>query len=178
MVLWAVLACTLLISATVDARVGFSFWTDEVTLTCPESGDWFQGKASDAKSVSLQNGTKSYSYIYTGNKDMYHCRYQSTQTNEMETYHFYIQGKACGSCFELDAQVFAVVIVADLVATAVVIAIVYKCCKKTSAGPQKKSKGRSREADIPLDDRTSSPYQALSPHTRSQDPYQVINRTG
>lgn len=174
MVFWTVLACTLLISATVEAEGGVSFvWMDEVTLTCPGSGEWLLAKGSGV----ANNGTASHSYTYADNsKDHHQCKYKSESV--METYHFYIQGKACGRCIELDTWVFALVIVVDVVASIVVIAIVYKCCNKTSGRPQKKSKGRSREADIQLDDCTPSPYQALSPHTRSQDPYQVINRTG
>lgn len=172
MVFQAVLAFTLLISATVEAGGGVSIWMDHVTLTCPAQGSWFHRKGSDVKSVG-QNGSATHEYKFDGSKDQYICKFDEV------IYHFYIQGKACEHCIELEAWVFAVVIVADVIGTTVVMAIVYKCAKRSSGGPQKSSKAaRSREMDIPLNTRT---YEPLNVNTMSQDPYSsisVINRTG
>lgn len=173
MVFRAVLALTLLISATVEAK-DVSVWMDKVKLTCPWSGKLYQVKGSSSE--SLLDGTSTtkyteYTYNYTGTTDQYRCEKEDDETIK---YHFYIQGKPCKNCIELDAWVFAVVIVADVIGTTVVMVLVHKCSKKTTGAQQKTPKApRSREVDIPLT------YETLNPHTRSQETYStVINKTG
>uniref|UniRef100_A0A8C6TKH1 CD3 gamma/delta subunit Ig-like domain-containing protein n=1 Tax=Neogobius melanostomus TaxID=47308 RepID=A0A8C6TKH1_9GOBI len=171
MVFLAVLAFTLLIPVTVEAEVkgDVSFLRDNVTLTCPLEGvvEWFKG----SKNVTDGATSATFTYKYEERKDHYHCK------NQDKTYHFYIQGKVCENCFELDALVFVVIIVADVIGTTVIMIIVYKCSKKTSGGPQKTPNPTRPREDIPLADT----YEGLNPHTRSHDVYAGINqviRTG
>lgn len=164
----AVLVFTLLISATTGAEGGVSIWMDSVTLYCPKVGDWSKAKGSSWERI--RNGSATYEYTYEGLKDQFSCEYE--EASGKKTYQFYIQGKACKNCIELDALVVAVVIVVDVIGTTVVMAIVYKCCKKSSGGQQKAAKARSRERDIPL---TPQTYEPLNPRTRSEDPYSAIH---
>uniref|UniRef100_A0A8D3D5A9 Membrane protein DAP10 n=1 Tax=Scophthalmus maximus TaxID=52904 RepID=A0A8D3D5A9_SCOMX len=85
---------------------------------------------------------------------------------------------ACANCVELDASSFGLVIAADMAGTVVLMAIIYKCTKKrSSAGPTPSSKAPARSGGrappVPSPD-----YETLNAHTRSQDPYSVVNRTG
>lgn len=164
MVFRVVLAFVLLISATADAKGGVSIWMDEVTLTCPEEGSWFWNNGTNT-GMDL---TSTYNYQYTGTKDIYFCNH-----TEAYIYHFYIQGKPCKNCIELDALVFAVVIVADVLVTVLIMAIVYKCSKKKLGGTASNA-SRSRQENVRLDAVT---YEALNQQTRN-DEYSIIHRTG
>ncbi|KAJ0063833.1 hypothetical protein NL108_011078 [Boleophthalmus pectinirostris] len=159
-----VLAVVLLVIATVEAKKGdVTFWMDKIKLTCPGNGEWFDGSH---KSMNRTDTTLEQNFI--GPKEQYHCLHDS------ESYYFYIIGKACTYCFELDAVVLAVVIVTDVIVTGIVMIMVYKCTKKKTAGPQHAPKaGRTRLENIPLSDH-SSPYAPLSHHTRSNDTYSHI----
>lgn len=162
MVVRVVLAFVLLISATAEAKGGVSIWMDEVTLTCPDTGFWFWKNGSSVG----KNSTSQYKYQYSGNKDILYC-------SNTETYYFYIQGKPCRNCVELDASVFAVVIVADVLVTVLIMVIVYKCSKK-KPGATASNASRSRQENVQLDALT---YESLNPHTRN-DEYSSIHRTG
>ncbi|CAL1570806.1 unnamed protein product [Knipowitschia caucasica] len=168
----AILTFVLLVSATLAAAPegGVSFWGGKVTLRCPGNGTWFKVNGKKVESVETESTKKTYEYKYTtGSKDHYYCKYND------QKYHFYIQGKACEYCFELDGLVLAGVIVVDVIGTVVVMLTVYKCTKKkkkAAASPRAAKPVRRRE-EIPID----SNYAPLSVHTRSSD-YSVINRTG
>lgn len=161
MVFRVVLAFILLISATAEAKGGVSIWMDEVTLTCPEKGSWNFKNETSVGMIDSQ-----YKYQYNGAKDIYYCNYT-------EIYHFYIQGKPCRNCIELDTLVFAVVIVADVLFTVLIMAIIYKCSKKKPGGTASNA-SRSRQENVQLDALT---YESLNPQTRN-DEYSIIHRTG
>ncbi|KAK1899861.1 T-cell surface glycoprotein CD3 epsilon chain [Dissostichus eleginoides] len=89
-----------------------------------------------------------------------------------------LKGKTCVNCFELDATLFGLVIAADVVGTVIMMIIIYRCTKKkSSAGPTQTSKAPARTGGrapaVPSPD-----YEPLNLHTRSQDPYSVVNRMG
>lgn len=168
MVFRAILAFALLVSATVEAGGSVSIWKDDVTVECPSDGSWWK-MGSKESNLSPENSlTHKYQLESSGDKSWYQCRY-----NDDDVYNFYILAKSCKDCFELETWVFAVVILADVIGTAIIMTIVYKCSKKTSAGQRAPNASRSRGENIPLD-RT---YEPLASHTRSDD-YSVIHRTG
>lgn len=173
MIFRAVVA-VLLISATVEAGGGVSFWKEKVTLTCPEEGTFYKIEKSDSEVENKYPDT--YEYTFTKGKDLYKCKYGDG--TEKTKYFFYVDGKACQNCIELNALVFAGVIVADVIGTVIVMVIIYKCTKnRAPAAPKnaKNSAARSRQQETP----SNSDYQSLSAHTRSHDTYATaIKRTG
>ncbi|XP_051933835.1 uncharacterized protein LOC127608664 isoform X1 [Hippocampus zosterae] len=180
----ALLFCHLLIISTVEAGTGgVSFWRENFTMTCPESGTWFK------KEQSL--GTSSNSLMVDGkNRGLYHCEYD--QNEKKLKYYFYVEGKGeytqsmclfvifvivevllavhpssvCANCFELDAALFGMFIVADVSVTIILMIFIYKCTKKKNSPGTKVPAGPA----VPSPD-----YDHLSAHAHSQDQYSFIN---
>lgn len=171
----ATLALLLLFVAEFEAaEVEFSGET--VTMTCPENGTWFKKKGE-----AIGYKGKTYDFQYNSkNKGLYFCEYPggTEESPKKITYYFYVKGKACKNCFELDAEFVLVAIVMDVVWTTIVMLIIYWCTKKktsarltpTSTAPVR-SGGRSQPAQ-------SSHYEPLNIHTRSEGAYSVVNRMG
>nr|ARD07918.1 CD3 epsilon [Dicentrarchus labrax] len=150
---------------------GVKFWRTIVTLTCPGEGDWFN---KDGKNISSSESTYEFKYE-NDKKGPYHCKYEDDKDY---TYYFYVQGKVCENCFELDAYLFLIAIIADVTITAVVMMIIFKYTKKkSSAGLNHTPKlpARSAARSQPA---SSSDYEQLNQRTRSQETYSVVNRTG
>ncbi|XP_037630244.1 T-cell surface glycoprotein CD3 epsilon chain-like [Sebastes umbrosus] len=170
----ATLAVLLLFIATVEAgEGGVEFWKLDFTMICPEKGNW--SKKTEATEHTLK---EKYKLQYDGKtKGSYYCEWKDTNNHPVK-YYFYVKGKVCKDCFELDASLFGLVIAVDVLATAIVMMVIFKCTKKkSSAGLSQASKaparsgGRAQAAQSPT-------YEPLSPHTRAQDPYSVVNRMG
>lgn len=166
----AVLAILLLSVATVKANGDVSFWGEYVTMTCPGEGKWY----ITGNTTALMNDTGEFQMKYQGSKDVFYCEYDDPAIK----YYFYVQGKACATCFEVDVLLFLVVIIVDLLGTIVLMGVIYSCTKKrSSAGPAHPSKPPARSGGrgppVPSPD-----YEQLNTHTRSQDTYSVVNRTG
>ncbi|TKS81351.1 T-cell surface glycoprotein CD3 epsilon chain [Collichthys lucidus] len=122
-----VVVLLLLFLATVKAQTnkgGVTFLRKDFTMTCPEAGTWYY------KHEKTTDPVKSRLTITYGNdkKGLYHCEYDSD--SDMKKYYFFVQGKVCENCFELDAFLFGVVIVMDVALTAVVMIIIFMCTKK------------------------------------------------
>ncbi|XP_071327589.1 T-cell surface glycoprotein CD3 epsilon chain-like [Trachinotus anak] len=168
----AVFAIPFLLIATVNAEEGnVEFWREKFTMFCPENGTWYNGEGKDMGPDSKL--TQNYN---SETKGLYHCKY--TLDGESKEYYFYVKGKACEDCFELDATLFLMVIVLDVLGTAFVMMIIFKCTKKkSSGGPTHSSKAPARSGGrappVPSPD-----YEQLNPHTRAQDTYSMVNRTG
>ncbi|XP_061781558.1 T-cell surface glycoprotein CD3 epsilon chain-like [Nerophis lumbriciformis] len=117
----------LLITVAVAAdQGGVSFWKESFKMKCPQDGKWFQGKS--------EVGPKSSSYTvdFDGNtKGLYHCEYGAQMPSVK--YYFYVEGKGCSHCFEMDGVVLGLVIAADVSVTATVMILIYWCVKKRSA---------------------------------------------
>ncbi|XP_077467703.1 T-cell surface glycoprotein CD3 epsilon chain-like [Stigmatopora argus] len=145
------LSSLLMILSAVEAGTGaVSFWRNSFTLTCPENGIWFRAGSS------VHNKNKTFEIIYDRkSKGLYHCEY-----GEKTKYFFYVEGKVCSNCFELDAILFALVIVADVSITLLLMLFIYKCTKKNI----------SRRTKDPA--QPSSDYDHLKTH--SQDPYSFL----
>ncbi|XP_072311053.1 T-cell surface glycoprotein CD3 epsilon chain-like [Eucyclogobius newberryi] len=168
MIFRAVVAIVLLVSATADETKGdVTFWMKNVTLRCPWNGEWFKGVTQVA---STKKTLSTFNYEYnTGSKDLLYCK-----DDKGNKYFFYIQGKACENCFELDGYIYAVVIVADVVGTVVVMAIVYKCTKKIAAATHPKASTSNPKVPI----HNSSEYETLNLNTRASEYSTVVNRMG
>ncbi|XP_072247872.1 T-cell surface glycoprotein CD3 epsilon chain-like [Leuresthes tenuis] len=166
----AVLVVVLLMfAATVTAAEGgVTFWRKEVTLICPQNGTFYDVTKKDTTGHPGQ----TYTFEYKG-QVKFRCEYES------EKYYFFVKGKACDNCFELNADVFGLVIFVDVIGTAVVMMIIFKFTKKKSSDePTRFSKppaaSRSQPPNVPSRD-----YEELNIHTRSVDTYStVVNRTG
>ncbi|XP_049581552.1 T-cell surface glycoprotein CD3 epsilon chain [Syngnathus scovelli] len=153
---FALFFCHLLILSAVEANTGgVSFWREHFTMTCPETGTWFK------KGESEPRNTSKTLTIEGNNKGLYHCKYDEN-SNEIK-YYFYVEGKVCANCFELDAELFGMFIAADVSITIILMILIYKCTKMISLlgtkGP-----------DTPSPD-----YDELKAQNRSQDPYSFIN---
>ncbi|XP_008296895.1 T-cell surface glycoprotein CD3 epsilon chain-like [Stegastes partitus] len=182
MAVQAVLAVVLLLfTATVmSAEGGISFWRTKVTMTCPEEGTWHQNKGqqnSEDKGANASN-KKQHEMEYDSIIN-YRCDYDEPDGGSTgKKYYFYAEGKVCKDCFELDSQLVLLVIIADVLGTICLIAIMYNCSKKKgSAGPAPSSRApaRQRGRDPPG---TSSDYEPLNRSTVAQGTYSVVNRTG
>ncbi|XP_037124535.1 T-cell surface glycoprotein CD3 epsilon chain-like [Syngnathus acus] len=153
---FALFFCHLLILSAVEANTGaVSFWRETFTMTCPETGTWFKKGESES-----HNTSKSLT-VEGNNQGLYHCKYNKS-SNEIK-YYFYVEGKVCANCFELDAELFGIFIVADVSITIILMILIYKCTKRISL---LSTKG----PDTPSPD-----YDELKAQDRSQDPYSFIN---
>ncbi|XP_056230358.1 T-cell surface glycoprotein CD3 epsilon chain-like isoform X1 [Seriola aureovittata] len=176
----------LLLVATVKADKGnVEFWREEFTMTCPGNGTWFKHSGEkDPPKVAEPNPTYSIEYN-SDNKGLYSCQYENDidledppTTTTKNKYYFYVKGKVCANCFEVDATLFALVIIVDVVGTAFVMIIIYTYTKRKSpGGPTHSSKAPARPGGqgppVPPQD-----YEQLNPRTRSHDTYSIVNRTG
>ncbi|NP_001033071.1 T-cell surface glycoprotein CD3 epsilon chain precursor [Takifugu rubripes] len=141
-----------------DKPGGVIFWETFVTMTCPRDGKWFK----DKKEVSEG---PAYAFEYDNKKGRYHCTYDNSR------YDFYVQGKVCENCFELDGGFWGMIIAADMFLTVVVMVMVYKCAKKrSSAALPRVPKAGGRAPPLPSPD-----YEPLNPHTRSQGTYSEVH---
>lgn len=172
----AVFVVLFMFVATVKTQDGGAeFSNKNVTLTCPKSGKWYKRDSSSSESSGA-----TYTFDYE-QKVEYHCEY--SESDVTKKYKFYVQGRVCQNCFELDAKFFVVIIVVDLIGTAVVMIIIYKCSKKKSSDkPPPTPKPPSRPGNRPAH---GSEYESLNPNTRATDTYSTVfnnsgmlNRTG
>ncbi|MEQ2290803.1 hypothetical protein AMECASPLE_006703 [Ameca splendens] len=148
---------------------GVTFWGGTVTLTCPENGTW-TGLPKPEPSTS-----KTHEFQYKG-QAQYVCAYQANTEGEEQKYLFYVKGKACENCFEVDGFLFMLVILIDVIVTAIVMRIIYVCTKKKSPDPPPQPQ-RARGSRPGPDQ--SSAYESLNPNTQSTLTYStVVHRTG
>nr|XP_057936286.1 T-cell surface glycoprotein CD3 epsilon chain-like [Doryrhamphus excisus] len=153
----------LLIIVTVEAgQGGVFFWRETFTMTCPEEGVWFKKENEVDKTTN-----KSHTVHYQGkSKDLYHCQYG--KKDSIKKYYFYVEGKVCSDCYELDASMMGLVIAADVSVTAMLMILIYKCAKKKNEAATKALGGPTP----PTPD-----YEALNIHSRSQDAYSFLNNS-
>ncbi|XP_038817939.1 T-cell surface glycoprotein CD3 epsilon chain-like [Salvelinus namaycush] len=157
----------LLIMTTVEGEGDVSFWRTTVTMTCPAKGLWYEGTVQ-----MEQDEREKITKDYDENKRVYYCVYGNEKTN----YQFYIKGKVCKDCYELNPTLVAGAIIGDLLVTGGVILIVYLRARKKS-GPAAPQKPTSRSAGRGPPVVPSPDYEPLSVATRSRDIY-ATHRTG
>ncbi|XP_031716961.1 T-cell surface glycoprotein CD3 epsilon chain-like [Anarrhichthys ocellatus] len=156
----------LFIAAAKAGHGGVTFWKENFKMTCPHEGSWHN------QYESLANQSTYETQYNSKTKGLYHCRYMDGDGKEIK-YYFYVKGRVCANCFELDAAVLAVAIVVDVVGTACVMVIIYRFTKKkSSAGPTQAPKAPAHSGGEP------SHYEPLNHHTRAQEPYSTINKMG
>ncbi|KAM4628187.1 T-cell surface glycoprotein CD3 epsilon chain-like [Polymixia lowei] len=176
-----VLAALLLLITTVKADKGsVSFQNKEFKMSCPESGDWYKGETKTKINETTQDLTLKYddSKGKGSNKGHYYCQYNEYVDATTPTiYQFYVRGKVCDNCYELDGSTLGVAIVLDLTVTGLVILLVYFYAKrKNSAGPTP-TKGPAQAAgrDAPPVP-PATDYEPLNHLTRGQETYSALNR--
>ncbi|XP_017163668.1 T-cell surface glycoprotein CD3 epsilon chain [Poecilia reticulata] len=185
MTVQAVFVIIFMFATSVKAETGGAeFWKKDVTLTCPERGTWHKGQPTTPEATtSPVVSTKEYTFLYE-RQVLYTCQYKKNEhTSPTVNYYFYVKGKACQNCFELDPKFFVVIIVVDVIGTAVVMMIIYRCSKKKSSdAPTPSNKPTPRAGHRAP--HGPSEYETLNPNTRSQDTYStvvnsgMVNRTG
>ncbi|XP_038550002.1 T-cell surface glycoprotein CD3 epsilon chain-like isoform X2 [Micropterus salmoides] len=168
----AVLAVLLLFTATVKAQGGVTFWRNTFTMTCPKEGTWH----GESLNITETKEATTMTLTYKNNMKEFYCTYQDDTTQI--TYYFYVKGKVCDNCYELDAMLFWLAITVDVIGTVLVMMIIYRCTKqKSSTGLTPASKPPARQGGrappVPSPD-----YELLNPRTISQDAYSVVNRMG
>ncbi|KAI1893268.1 hypothetical protein AGOR_G00121960 [Albula goreensis] len=89
-----------------------------------------------------------------------------------ESNYFYVLGKVCENCYELDATLLIGIIVGDLMVTGGIIIFIYNCAqRKAGASPPPSAAGRSTNRNAPsVPDRD---YEALNLGTRDNSTYAV-----
>ncbi|CAG6006546.1 T-cell surface glycoprotein CD3 epsilon chain-like [Menidia menidia] len=164
-------AVFLMSTVSVKAQEGkVEFWKKNVTLTCPKSGTWHYGKdkfTQETLELEYKHPVKLF------------CEYTDEDKTLIYKYNFYVKGKVCENCFELDAEIFGMTIFLDVVLTAVLMFIIYKLTKRKSSdghAPVSKPPAHSRNQPPNVPNRD---YETLNLQTRSADTYStVVNRTG
>ncbi|MEQ2277125.1 hypothetical protein XENORESO_020245, partial [Xenotaenia resolanae] len=130
MAVQAVLIVLLMFPTTVKTVTGqATFFKKEVTLTCPQDGTWYK------EDTKVPETGKSFTFPYES-QVKYRCEYDNPKEGDSTTkmkYYFYVKGKTCDNCFELDAVFFLVIIFVDIIGTVVVMMIIYRCAKKKSS---------------------------------------------
>ncbi|KAL0972753.1 hypothetical protein UPYG_G00194360 [Umbra pygmaea] len=123
----------------VEGKGDVTFWRDKVTLTCPEKGDWYK----DGNMLMSDENELEINMNELSSKVMWDCKYESG--SGIINYQFYIKGRGCKNCFEVETALVAGAIVGDLLLTAAVILIVYRWAhKKSGPAAPKKLTTRSR----------------------------------
>uniref|UniRef100_A0A3Q2FYA1 CD3 gamma/delta subunit Ig-like domain-containing protein n=1 Tax=Cyprinodon variegatus TaxID=28743 RepID=A0A3Q2FYA1_CYPVA len=159
----------LMFVAAVEAQKGgVTVWRGNVTMTCPEKGKW-----SDGKQI-IKNDSNTLEVEFKG-VAQYVCVYKEGDTEKI--YSFYVRGKACKNCYEVDGYLFLLVILVDVIVTAVVMRMVYVCFKKKQPdviydAPPRVRRSRPRQEQ-------SSAYESLNPSTQATETYSaVVHKTG
>ncbi|XP_019950526.1 T-cell surface glycoprotein CD3 epsilon chain [Paralichthys olivaceus] len=155
----AVIAMTLLLYVAADDSEPVTFEGEYFTMRCPGEQKLFKDNSDANNTVQYHDQTKG----------LYRC--------EKGKYFFYVKANLCLNCFNLDGALFAQVIAVDMTGTIILMIVIYRCTKKRSAGSTNTSKAPARAVGrappVPSPD-----YEPLNPHTRAQDPYSIVNRTG
>lgn len=172
----AVLAVLLFTIGTVKAAEGgVSFWRENFIMTCPEEGAWYK---IDGNNITYKD-SKTHELEYNGtNKGGYYCEYIKNGESASQKYSFYVQGKACENCFEMEASFLMLAIIVDVVMTGFVMMIIYRCTKKKSSAAPHSSKAPPARSGGRAPPVPSPDYEQLNPQTRGQDTYSLLNRTG
>ncbi|RVE64359.1 hypothetical protein OJAV_G00125090 [Oryzias javanicus] len=163
------LLCAVTLEAQGDSKGGVQFNQNKVTLTCPsDSSNW---------GPKLSNTGGTYEFTYQKPVEHY-CIYSD------QKYFFYVKGKGCENCFELEGWLLGAAIIGDVVVTTILMTIIYKCTKKKtgdqpaqtiapSAPPLNYPQGH-RGRHVP----SNQTYEKLNHQTRSPDVYSSVHKTG
>ncbi|XP_047247412.1 T-cell surface glycoprotein CD3 epsilon chain-like [Girardinichthys multiradiatus] len=171
MAVQAVLIVLLMFATTVKTVTGqATFFKKDVTLTCPQDGTWHM------EDTKVQDTGYSFTFPYES-QVKYRCEYaKGDDSTTTMKYYFYVKGKACDNCFELDAVFFLVIIFMDIIGTVVVMMIIYRCAKKKSSEvpPPSIKQAHPRPGHRAPQDQFSH-YDSLNPNTRSETYSTVVN---
>ncbi|XP_024113877.1 T-cell surface glycoprotein CD3 epsilon chain isoform X1 [Oryzias melastigma] len=168
-VLVVLILCAVTLGAQGDSKGDVQFKQNTVTLTCPEG--------YTKRGPGLKNDDNN-TYTFEYKKPVkYYCESGSKK------YFFYVKGKGCDNCFELEGWLLAAAIVGDVVMTTILIMIIYKCNKKkTTDEPAQTIFPSAPPANYPPGPRgrhaPSQTYEPLNPQTRHDGVYSKVQRTG
>ncbi|XP_036005991.1 T-cell surface glycoprotein CD3 epsilon chain [Fundulus heteroclitus] len=168
-VVFVVLLLSVAAVETQTVKGAVTIWRDQVTLSFPREGKWIEhGKTEEISSNDTLTipfkGKAHYFYEY------------SDDEGSNQKYQFYVKGNACENCFELDGYVLMLVILVDVIGTAILMRIIYVCNKgKRRYAPPPPQPARRRG---PRPDQSSA-YESLNPNTQATETYStVVHRTG
>ncbi|XP_028856727.1 T-cell surface glycoprotein CD3 epsilon chain-like [Denticeps clupeoides] len=164
-----------------------SFWQDSVHFQCPE----FDGDKTTKKehnNLVVFNATHEKIKFSESIKGQYSCADKTVQ--------FYVKGKGCPNCYDLNATFLGIVIGLDLAVTTFLMFIVHYFAKGRSPSTPQKSKMsiffippaclsqrfllfRASHVDKGTPHSPPEPdYQPLNIGSRSRDTYAAVNRMG
>ncbi|XP_028855514.1 T-cell surface glycoprotein CD3 epsilon chain-like [Denticeps clupeoides] len=141
-----------------------SFWQDSVHFQCPE----FDGDKTTKKehnNLVVFNATHEKIKFSESIKGQYSCADKTVQ--------FYVKGKGCPNCYDLNATFLGIVIGLDLAVTTFLMFIVHYFAKGRSPSTPQKTRGQRNAPQPPEPD-----YQPLNIGSRSRDTYAAVNRMG
>lgn len=171
----ATLVVLLMLASSVKSKKGgVQFWRKDVMLTCPGKTKlkWFDGK----EKISENSQTIQIEYKRLLR---YRCEYEDyNQTSGFftKTYFFYVKGRACENCFELDGTFVMLAIIVNVIGTAVGMIYLFRRTKERSSdGPAPssrpnlpfRSQGQASQQDT---------YQELLQRSRAANTYASVNR--
>ncbi|XP_064158443.1 T-cell surface glycoprotein CD3 epsilon chain-like [Anguilla rostrata] len=154
-----------------DNKGSVEFSRMSFTMKCPNSerGDihWTEAYNSKGNEATLR-------YEESAKKT------HSCTMDDDKTYYFYVKGRVCEHCYELDGGLLIGIIFVDLLVTGGFIIVIYNCAqrKSSSARSPAPASGRPVRANAPsVPDRD---YEPLNHATRDTATYAVagVNRTG
>lgn len=156
-----------------DTKGSVEFWGTTVTLYCPSSYDGIKVRKTNNKT----QGHELEIHDYTQKDDgQYDCLVSSSS----QLYQFYIKGKVCDNCYELNTVLVSGVIVGDLMLTFGIMMIVYlyaqKKAGKTNSTKSVPAKPKSRTAGRGPPEPPATDYQTLN--TVNRDTYAIVNKNG
>uniref|UniRef100_A0A8C4FZF8 CD3 gamma/delta subunit Ig-like domain-containing protein n=1 Tax=Denticeps clupeoides TaxID=299321 RepID=A0A8C4FZF8_9TELE len=137
------------------------FYGSYVTMTCPNGT-----KLYNEKNDEVEN---SINYIETP-EPKYHCEGDAIQ--------FYIKGKGCPNCYDLNATFLGIVIGLDLAVTTFLMFIVHYFAKGRSPSTPQKSKMSIFFIPPACLSQRFLLFRPLNIGSRSRDTYAAVNRMG
>ncbi|XP_056140014.1 T-cell surface glycoprotein CD3 epsilon chain-like [Lampris incognitus] len=151
----------------VEPRVFFS--GIKFTMICPwKDLTWYKGNNKESENDE-NTLTKQYNME---NKGVYCC------TNDSHIYQFYVRGKVCENCYEMNGIIVFLIVAGDIALTTVVILLAFFSAKRQDSTTSTSTKGSSRAAGRSGPPVPSPDYEPLRPQTRNPDTYSTVHRTG
>uniref|UniRef100_A0A8C4B6Q7 CD3 gamma/delta subunit Ig-like domain-containing protein n=1 Tax=Denticeps clupeoides TaxID=299321 RepID=A0A8C4B6Q7_9TELE len=146
-----------------------SFWQDSVHFQCPE----FDGDKTTKKehnNLVVFNATHEKIKFSESIKGQYSCADKTVQ--------FYVKGKGCPNCYDLNATFLGIVIGLDLAVTTFLMFIVHYFAKGRSPSTPQKSKMSIFFIPPACLSQRFLLFRPLNIGSRSRDTYAAVNRMG
>ncbi|KAJ8369036.1 hypothetical protein SKAU_G00090640 [Synaphobranchus kaupii] len=169
------------LAAVECSEIGVAFSGLGFTMTCPIQGEatkWTSGQ----KTIETHENTLQLTYDDT-TKGQHNCRSVIPDPDVQSgssVHYFYVQGKVCKNCYELDGALLMGFIFVDLLVTGGIITVIYTCARKKSASAPSPAPASGRTARGSAPSVPDRDYEPLNLATRDTGTYAVagVNRTG